>query len=394
MKKYISNARLISLGLTVALLPFSMQLCNVALFIFIFTCLIEGDFEIRTKEIASNPITWILPLFFLLHVIGVFYSGNSSSGWSNAEKKLAFLFVPLLVGSAKPFEKEELRKVMWIFVSACVLGTLVCIINIHPNASDFWSSISYIHLAEGIGIHPTYLSLYLLICILIILNTMKKTWITTALVIYLLIFIVFLSSRIILLATLITLIAAAPKRKLLFAGVGVILIATFLNPLSRYRNLQEYTASNFAIPPATMSDNPISIRVSLLWLSVKAMADVNPVIGNGTGAVEQTISALADEFNVHNILNTSDPHNQYIHTYIALGAPGLFLLVAAFIVPLLIFFQKREFWLCAGLLIFMSVCFTESVLERQKGIVLFSLFIGLSGNHIREWRPAAIYQRR
>jgi len=404
VNNFISKARHYTLGSAVALLPFSIAFCHLFLLLFTIVCLCEGNFNERRKAIAQNPLTWLLPALFVMYVLGFFYSSDSRAALSNIEKKLAFLLMPLIIASAVPFDKDEVKKLAWVFLCACLVGTIACLVNsffivegeawnfgpvepyfkLHPDAPAWWSYFSYIHLASGIGMHPTYLSLYLLICIFIVLRTIDKKWLSITLIVYMLVFIIMLSSRVVVLISAITLLIAVPRRRILV--VGAIIAALLLNPIALYRNTQEYTASNFSLPPAPMSDNPISIRVSLLWLSAKAVAEVNPLIGSGTGDVEDTISALGDKYNVHNVLNTSDPHNQYIHTYIALGVVGLSMLLAVFAIPLVMLFQKQEFWLCAGLIAFMAVCFTESALERQKGIVLFSLFVGLTGNQLREWR--------
>jgi hypothetical protein len=86
------------------------------------------------------------------------------------------------------------------------------------------------------------------------------------------------------------------------------------------------------------------------------------------------------------VLNTSDPHNQYLHTYIALGVVGLLALFAVFLTPLWILFRQKEFLACAGLMAFMLICLTESALELQKGIVLFALCVSIVGNQLKEWR--------
>ncbi|HEX8060822.1 MAG TPA: O-antigen ligase family protein, partial [Cyclobacteriaceae bacterium] len=293
------------------------------------------------------------------------------------------------------------------FVGACLIATFICLIGaivtsrgdaplwnfgppgpyleLHPDASNKWSYFTYLGLASGIGIHPTYFALYLLACLLIVIRTVEKRWLMWLLVIYLLIFIMLLSSRIVVIATVAAFIAAVPKKKFLVAGLVAMLSIILINPLALYRNAQEYTRNNFSLPPAAMSDNPITIRMSLLWLSLHAIKETNPVIGTGTGDVEGTIGALQERYDVRNILNTSDPHNQYLHTYIALGAIGLVTLMVVFAAPLWVMFRQREFEVCAGLLAFMLVCTTESAMELQKGIVLFTLCTCMIGNQVREW---------
>jgi O-antigen ligase len=416
VNNFISKARFITLGIAVAFVPFSVRFCHWALLLFLIICIAEGNFAEKAKVIVRNPLAWILPVFFLLYLAGVFYSSNESNAWSNLDKKIAFILAPLVVVSANPFTKTELRRIAWIFVASCFIGTVICFANaavvsssgrplwnfgpeqpyiaLHPDASVLWHYFSYMGFSSGIDIHPTYLALYLYVCVLILLRRLmaKFRWSYVALVVYFLVIIVLLSSRIIVLMTALTIVgvmATSGIRKSWLIGVSALIIiaATLtINPVAQYRNTQEYRKSSFSWPPAALSDNPISIRVSLWWLSLKAMGEVNPVIGTGSGDVNDTMVALSEKYGVRNVLNTSDPHNQYLHTFIALGGLGLAWLLVVFAAPLVILARQREFLACAGLVSFMCVCMTESALELQKGIVLFSLFVSLAGNVAREWR--------
>lgn len=411
MNNIIFRARFITLGLAVTFLPFSIRFCHLSLLLFLVVCIAEGNFAQKLRLVAHNPLAWVLPGFFLLHFIGVFYSDNNSNAWANLDKKLAFFLAPLVIASTSPFTKTEIRRLAWIFVAACLAGTIICLVNatitsggdvplwnfgpaepymaLHPDASAKWPYFSYIGLALGIDIHPTYFAFYLLVCVLIIVKTVTNRWLSMSLVIYMLIFIVLLSSRVVVAATIIALVVTAivnSRERLLAGGVAIMIAVMLINPLALYRNAQEYTRSNFSWPPAAINDNPISIRTSLLWLSIEVMKEVNPVAGSGSGDVNDDMAAMADRHNVHNILNTSDPHNQYLHTFIALGTIGVIMLMAVFLTPLWILFREREFLACAGVVAFMAVCMTESALELQKGIVLFTLFVSLTGNQFGEWR--------
>jgi hypothetical protein len=409
VNNFISKGRLITLGLALIFMPFSVQLCHLSLLLFIMTCLLEGNFREKGKLFIDNPLAWILPSFFLLHVAGLLYTGNIANGWANLDKKIAFVLAPAIIVTAHPFGKKDLERLAWVFVGGCVAATAICLINafttsssgqpmwnfgpqqpyieLHPGASPLWTYFSYTGLASGIGIHPTYFALYLYVCMLVVMRLGGRM--APALITYLVIFIVLLSSRIIVLVTVFTIVGAIVGRKYWLVGAGalaVIAFTLFLNPVAQYRNTQEYTKQNFNWPPAAFSNNPISIRTSLWWLSLRAVQEVNPVVGEGTGDVNDTMVRLADKFDVHNVLNTSDPHNQYLHTFIALGAAGLVMLFAVFLVPLRMLFRQRELLACAGLISFMFVCMTESALELQKGILLFSLFVGMTGNAARDWR--------
>lgn len=416
MNKYISKARFITLGMAVAFIPFSVRCCHWTLLAFIIVCLAEGNLPEKWRVILKNPLAWILPVFFLLYLAGVLYSSNQENAWSNIDKKIAFLLAPLVIVSANPFTKKELQRIAWIFVASCFVGTVLCYTNalvvsssgqplwnfgpaqpylaLHPDSSPLWPYFSYTGLASGIDIHPTYFALYLYVCMLVLIRSLatRFDWSYVAIVVYFLVFIVLLSSRIVVLvtvATVVAVVASSGGRKSWITGISalVIIAGTILvNPVAQYRNTEEYRKSNFSWPPAAISDNPISIRMSLWWLGFNAVGEVNPLIGTGTGHVNDTMAALSDRYDVHNTLNTSDPHNQYLHTFIALGAVGLSWLLVVFAAPLVILYRQKKFLACVGLVSFMCICMTESALELQKGIILFTLFVSLTGNAAREWR--------
>lgn len=401
------------LGLAVACIPFSVVYCHLALLIFLVVCIAEGNFAQKARLIFQNPLAWVLPVFFVLHVVSLLYSSNTADGLTNIDKKLAFFLAPLIIVSATPFTKSEIDRLAWIFIGACLLGMVICIGNavfmvkvdqpvwnfgpaepyraLHPDASPRWSNFSYLGLTQGLGIHPTYFGMYLLICILILLRN-KLTTVSISLILYFILFIVLLSSRVVLLATLASIIAVAVfagtrMTRVLVALSFVVVVATLLiNPVALYRNAQEYTTSKFSWPPSAFSDDALAVRTSLWWLGLKSAEEVNPIIGTGTGDVTDTMKALADKYNVHNVLNSNDPHNQYLHTFIALGAVGLLWLIAVFLMPLWTLYSRKEYLACAGLISLMFVCVAESALELQKGIVVFVLFVSLVGNQSVVWK--------
>jgi O-antigen ligase len=65
-------------------------------------------------------------------------------------------------------------------------------------------------------------------------------------------------------------------------------------------------------------------------------------------------------------------HNQFLETMVGSGIPGLVLLLA--IIPGILFRKKRAFFLPFSFYIITFIFFmTESVLERQAGLVFFCL---------------------
>jgi O-antigen ligase len=65
-------------------------------------------------------------------------------------------------------------------------------------------------------------------------------------------------------------------------------------------------------------------------------------------------------------------HNQYLQTWMENGLPGLMLFLFCLLFPFLE--KKLTSTHIVFLLIFSLMCLTESIGERQKGIVFFTLF--------------------
>jgi O-antigen ligase len=67
-------------------------------------------------------------------------------------------------------------------------------------------------------------------------------------------------------------------------------------------------------------------------------------------------------------------HNQFLEITLALGMVGLLIFLISLLAPLLYGFREKQFLYAAFLLLFITSCLTESLLERQSGCVFFGFF--------------------
>lgn len=341
------------------------------------------------------------------------YTGNSASGWADLEKKGAFLLIPVTMASTQRLRNEEMVIITRVFVAACLAATLYCLghavwlmltgaahqnfgqvtvdefVRLNPTASMLWMNFSYITLASGIGLHPTYFGLYLSFCLLMLVQSIndrvvagRKRSAAIALFAYFVVFILFLSSRIAIMAAIgisLSAVMMITKRvpTVVISRMAILTLVLFaiiyLNPVTRFRGLQEpATTSLGTVSP--LAATSIEIRLSLLRLTGKASADINPWLGTGTGAGEDFLRAEGVEHGISNILDSYDPHNQFIYTFFELGAMGLIMLVAVFFYTFYTAWKRRSYVLTGFALTFLAVCLTESAFELQKGIVFFTFF--------------------
>lgn len=405
--------------LSVAALPFSVKICHAGLIITLLAWVTEGQWRFKLAIIQRHFLLKVLIALVAVQGLGIFFSENWVEGWFSFEKKIFFLLIPLaLATTAVKLTKAEIRAVFVCFVVACFTGTVLCAFEawhhanvylsggdqlnsylasspyseLNPGQSPVWLFFSYVGLSRGIGIHPTFLSLYLAFCIVFLLHqfsligSRRMKIAASALIIYFSVFVIFLSSRIIILslsliyALLLVRMVAAGKRTIALALLTTLIVFAFLifgNPVTRYRNLQEIDLSTFRVEPHREYKTAAHIRASLWWIAIKSLPNPNPVFGTGSSDVKRVMQQTASHYGITNVLNSFDPHNQYLYTLLASGFSGTLLLICCLVIPLYTGLVHKDHLLAAFAFLFLLLCMTESALELQKGIAFYALFSAL-----------------
>ncbi|HEY0654967.1 MAG TPA: O-antigen ligase family protein [Chryseosolibacter sp.] len=365
----------------------------------------------------SNLQLYFLLALAVLLVFGVGYSQNEAGAWFVLEKKIFFFLIPLALATSA-ISTPALPKILArLFCLTCFCALVVCYfyswqqwrlfedgkigsaaVN-YLSSSELWNVetakpwlfFSYVSLSGGIGMHPTYLGMYCAFAcmIMIIEHREANTRLIKALMLVAILFfsisIIFLAARIIivLLATVCVMLLlyelfvekARIKTALTLPVLLVILLAGVLvNPVTRYRQVNEIIATGISVHPGTHYTNSTSIRTSLWWLASQAYFESNPFIGTGAGDVQQSMQKASKQFGITNVLATYDPHSQYLFLLLSSGAVGLGLFLGYVTIGFAKAWQSRDIRFLSFLLLVAAVWFTETALELQKGIVFFSVF--------------------
>lgn len=403
------------LALAIGALPFSIVICHIGLAVFGIIWVLDGKWKEKWEIIFKNYSVVIFFLFFLLHLFGIAYSEDKHTAWFILEKKASLLILPIMLASIK-LKKEDVKKLLHVFIVVCIAATIICLwtairkadyaspifnFNSYNNTSFYalnsqtsgiWMFISYIQLASGIGIHPAYLSLYIVFCVFLLIHFYSDSFATFKLVnkillltlfIYLSIFILFLSTRIMIFGFLIISIyglnqflKSTPRLISWITSTSVValfLSVIYMNPVSRFRSYQEIITTWPYLKPGLQSQST-TIRASLWSTSIKSLSKINWLLGTGTGDVQHLISETSKRTNITNVLGTYDPHNQYLQTLLGLGLIGLSTLIICFVWPTLACYQTGNILYIGFIFLFSALCLTETAMELQKGIVFYSLF--------------------
>ncbi|MDQ3190536.1 MAG: O-antigen ligase family protein [Bacteroidota bacterium] len=394
------------IAFSVPLAPFILP---ALILILLIIWLYEGDFKQKWKQFKSNSFVFYLPCLFLLYLFGLLWSDNIEHGLSDIETKLTLLLFPVIILSQQ-FTSEQIQAIKDRFIEGCLVALLLllsfCFYNyyLHMENSVFYYEAFSVHL------HPSYFALYLNLGLILIIDKiingkLKIYWLTFYLLALLLFLVsIFLSSSKSGILTLFfslglgTVLLISWKRlfqmflilSVLFIGLFSFLevnnkkfnlllnsdvVSLLSDPIKvRFSDLVNPLNSESIHQTATSSS---SVRV-LVWNTAKELIMENPYFGTGTGDVKDK---LTEKYKVKEYIIASEKklnaHNQFLQTAIALGVFGLILLLLNMFIPLFYAIKYKSWIFLLFILIMIFNFLTESLLERQAGVIFYAFFNSL-----------------
>jgi O-antigen ligase len=372
----------------------SLPLLQVINSLFILAFFLNWLFFVKKTQIKSLLFNCFI-FFFLFHILALINSPNIDSGLFEIEKKLSFLVIPIAF-SGITFSVKQRNFLLITFVLACLTGSLLCLIQgfyIYLDTNDL--SWFYNQKLSGlISMHPVYFSMYLSLAIFIIIDSiMRKNQtiffppkIAFSVIVFFLIFIALLSARmqIITLAIIVLsfslfyliFIKFSKRNFFLFVLFFIALFASIVFiPINRERFKEAINYnSEYSI------DKQWGGRAlrELKWNCSMNVISNNFLFGVGTGGAQNALEECYNTKGYGQLLFydkvSYNSHNQYFETFITLGIIGLVLFLGIFFFGFLYAIKNNDFLFLSFLILFFFSCLTESMLERQNGIVFFTFF--------------------
>ncbi len=375
---------------------------SYAIVLLLVAWLVGGVFRGLRQRLAI-PWLWLPILLFVLYALGVLYSDDKETAGRMLEQKLALLLLPVLVGSARQFKSRHLGWSLWVFVLSSAAAMAVAFVLAIINGTSgmygditFLDMVTYEKLAGTIGFQPIYLSLYMVFACFAIYALGRferfseqfffgRNVLVALLFFFFFVSVVLLSSRMeimvlfVSLAVLIVIGVRPLKRQLRYTGVYVaMLLLALLMILGSTENKQRFTEMIDIESDYTQDRyGGRSIRFHK-WLNTLERWSENPILGVGTGDMQRELNATYARNDFQLALDYSfNPHNQYLETLLTIGIAG-FLTLIAWMGSLCWLGWRHKNWLLLvfGLIASLSMI-TESMLERQWGIVFICFFATL-----------------
>jgi len=369
-----------------------------------------SDFQNRWSPDVKSFIFTSIP--FSLYLIGMFYTDDIRQGFRALEIGLPLFLFPFLhfIILGKRFVLDNNEKEILLKSFTLSGSILIFIVIYYLYTSDAFYSLFdeemfqkatqnrgrdifrwTIENTPFFGEHPTYFGLLSIFVALISVFKISNNSYTYMFSLLMGIIGVFISGSKMSIITLILIGLLSlffligwsiRKRLMVFCTIFVFLSIIFISiPMIKVRFTQ-VIETNFE-PPKELRYNSTNVRIAIYQCSF-VNAKKTPVLGNGTrGYIKGIKTCLrgydTDVFKKNNWYFNS--HNQYLSFILSNGIIGLILFILWLFVFLKSSIVNNDKLFLLSIIVFGLMFFTENIIERQTGNVLFSFIIILFYKH-------------
>lgn len=357
------------------------------------------------RALVIKPVTGRKPLIlaglfillFLWHGAGLLFDPDRHEVWKSLERKLSLVAIPvmmiLLAGMGKELEKWTLRG---FFAGLAVTGlhmlvlTLADILGGRPV-----ETFTYHAFTEPYAIGAIYYSCYLSAALYFLAFRRPEEQIDRfrlPLGIFFLILLLFSASKLFIVLTIPAAIWLIIKKYLKNRGTNrfvipiLFLFILILGSIPFFNRISELGNTDFSVVSQEKYSydtpwNGLTFRMVLWRFAGEILEEKNAwLTGTGIGSRQDILNTHYKEHGIYlgneELGDTGyldyNFHNQYLETLVGTGIPGLLILGAILIFIFFTGMGKQFFPWMVYLLIAIFFC-TESMLERQSGIVFFCL---------------------
>jgi hypothetical protein len=371
---------------------FSWLNLNSYLIILLVLCrLLDGSPRTALRTAFRNIFFWAYAVIFLIELAGLLYTHHLAATWKDMESKATLVAIPFIF-LAGPFSDHNgylklLNAYSWLLAAVCLYCLSMAVVEYRwqHDIKVFF----YHDLTSAVGVNAVFFSGYVLIAILFLLFSVKARRMRIVLLVFFTGMMLLLCSRQMLLLLAVVFVVYAIGGRLrnikppvyslaLLVALGLATLAFTDNPFSRrYQELKpgRLSTSIQREPISDASANGISLRL-FMWRSAFQILQEHHAWAFGVTGGDSRIlldqkyldAGLYQGYLGYNF------HNEYIEVLVHSGLLGLalFLLGIAGLIAMTRITGTHPAVFTTGLILLL--CSTESALEMQHGLFLYSFF--------------------
>lgn len=388
-------------------IPFTINFGNIVLIFGVVFSLYGLGGNIKACRSSWNPYFLFFPVvFFFIILLSAFLSKDIRAGFIQVEKTLLFILIPFTLYLLSYKRKTDYSLLFKVFVSANFIVTLlltsIAVFRILNGGS---SEVLFFHeFGSFLDLHPVYIALNTSISIFYVTKNYlddssiqnRKGLLVIALLCYFYVVLFLCASKAVILLFIILyiyqLFSVLRKRKtksIALLGIVILTISFFSFPKVSGRFIEGLHFNIMAFQPTEIIENAkvftnkekeeisdLELRYLMLKIGLFHVVQENKWLwGYGIGDVQHHIDyhymvyGLAPGwFEGYNL------HNQYVQYLVSYGLFGtvFFLVYLAYSFIIALRAKNRVYLLF--LVLVMCVFLFESLLSRNKGIVIFLFF--------------------
>lgn len=396
IKTSINFFKIILLGGLFMFLPLYPKITSVLIGLLV----VVSFFYSNKLPLNQYPkVYFLFPVLFFLYVISLIFTDNMTFWLKDIETKLSFIVIPIIFYNLG----RDIIKRKELYFLLFIIGTLISATLSYLKGIECWElqkqrlCFESSHLAYNF--HPTYLSLYYIVAIVIswyqaFKSKQKLAWgVIAILVTFVLGYFIYhfysVGPWVALFLSIIVFLFYffyQQKQILKFIISIVILFLILMFSIKKFELFEsDFTVlknelTEFATSPQKYykknKGNTSSTKARLIIWNITLKLINQNKFGVGGGDIKDV---LIKEYNDLGLTEYAkhklNPHNQYLQTALALGVfVGLFLFLSMIYLMIYSFKHNNTILLIIATLLFTSMFF-ESILENQAGVVFFMLMI-------------------
>lgn len=371
----------LSFGL-IPLLPNRLKGLPVALFLLAGLLSFRRDSKLDWKSFLINS-----SLFFA-YLLSILFINSEGSFYKIIERSFSILIIPFvfhLLIHKRQFDAKIIHSFIKVFIVASAVFSIIIILGTLTDSTTVYYQDWYTNKARTVmenfpilGQHPIYGSLFFGLSVLFCFELLnqkgsKKIWMSF-LVVHVVSLIFFLSKGIVIGLFIALIILILSKLKITKRSLTyVIIIGVLFSSLFIFnRRMREMISFKTYEKVDTNYSN--SIRIGI-YDCVFEILDEHWLLGVGVGNAQTRLNDCYQEKSDVLLQKLYNSHNQFFDIWLKTGIIGLLIFFGFLVFHFKRAIIHRNYFLIAILIYFIVIFFTENLLSRQTGIILFFFLI-------------------